>query len=134
MFLEWLQSKYPYTDFHELNLDFMIAHFKQIMDSLVKIDGWIENHEEEYEELKKLYDDLVAGRFTPEFLNSLHDWLDHNAFDIIGEMVKMVFFGITDDGYFVAYIPDSWDDIRFGTTGLDDFPAGVDYGHLTLTY
>ena len=49
-------------------------------------------------------------------------------------MVKQVYFGLTDTGYFVAYIPESWNDIIFGTSGLDDFPAGVDYGHLTLTY
>ena len=29
--------------------------------------------------------------------------------------MKMVWFGLTQDGYFVAYIPDSWDEITFDT-------------------
>ena len=65
---------------------------------------------------------------------SLNTWMQENGPEIIAEFIKMVFFGLTDDGYFIAYIPDSWDDIQFGTSGLDDQPAGVDYGHLTISY
>ena len=68
-------------------------------------------------------------------LAALHDWLSRNAFDIIGEMVKMVFFGLTDTGYFVAYIPESWSDIIFNTTGYDiTLDLMPDYGHLVLSY
>lgn len=52
----------------------------------------------------------------------------------VADIVKMVFFAINDDGYFVAYIPESWNDITFGTTGLDEVVSGYDYGHLTLSY
>ena len=134
MFMNWFSQKYPYTDFHELNFDVFITEFKGFVEALSRIDSWIDTHEEEYKELKEMYDQFMAGHFTPEFLNSLHEWLTINAFDIIGEMVKQVYFGITDDGYFVAYIPESWSDITFGTTGLDDFPSGIEYGHLTLSY
>ena len=132
--MSWLfNNEYPYTDFHELNLSWIIERMKLLLDSLQKIDGWIEQHEKDYQELKDYYDDLVSGRFPPEFVRAMNEWVSRNAIEIIGELVKMVFFGITDDGYFVAYIPDSWNDIIFGTTGLDDFPAGVEYGHLTLS-
>ena len=50
-------------------------------------------------------------------------------------IATMIFFGITDDGYFVAYIPESWDDITFNTTGLDiTIPIQPEYGHLVLSY
>lgn len=53
----------------------------------------------------------------------------------IAEAIKMVFFGLTDSGYFIAYIPDSWADITFNTTEYDLFiPTFTDYGHLTLSY
>lgn len=133
MFTEWL-FKYPRTDFHELNLDFLLENYKKLLDSLVSIDGWIETHEAEYNDLKQQVDDLESGRWSEEFVNTLISWYQDHIVDIIGEMVKQVFFGVNDQGYFVAYIPDSWDDIIFGTSGLDDFPAGVDYGHLTLSY
>ena len=50
-------------------------------------------------------------------------------------IATMVFFGITDDGYFVAYIPESWSTITFNTTGLDiDVELQPEYGHLVLSY
>ena len=125
---------YPYTDFHELNADFLLKNYRRLLDALQNIDSWIDLHEKEYNELKKMVDDLEAGKWSEEFTNKLLSWYHDNIVDIIGEMVKQVFFGINDAGYFVAYIPESWNDITFGTTGLDDFPAGIDYGHLTLSY
>lgn len=54
---------------------------------------------------------------------------------IIAESIKMVFFGLTDSGYFVAYIPESWEDITFNTTDYDyPDPTNVGYGHLVLSY
>lgn len=49
-------------------------------------------------------------------------------------LLKMIIVGINDDGYIVYYIPDSWDDIEFGTTGLDTTVSDMDYGHLVLSY
>ena len=134
MFMNWFSQKYPYTDFHELNFDVFITQFKAFVEALCKIDSWIETHEDEYKELQEKVEQLYTGDFPPEFVDSLIKWYEDHIVDIIGELVKMVFFGITDDGYFVAYIPDSWADITFGTTGLDDFPSGIEYGHLTLGY
>ena len=125
---------YPYLNVNDLNLDWIIRHFKEFIAALDDLEHWRTDHEQEYNELKKLYDDIVSGNFPEEMKKSLYNWVVTNSASIMAELVKMVFFGITDDGYFVASIPDSWSDIIFGTTGLDDFPAGVDYGHLTLSY
>ena len=56
--------------------------------------------------------------------------------EIIGEYLKIaVFFGITDSGYFVAYIPETWDDIDFGTTEYDyHTELETEFGHLVLSY
>ena len=127
------QNEYPYTDLHELNLSWVIVQVKNLLDAVKVIDGWIDNHQKEYEELQRLYDNIVSGKFPPEMYKALHDWVVANAQSIVGEIIKSVFFGL-ENGYFVAYIPDSWSEIIFGTTGLDDFPIGFDFGHLTLTY
>lgn len=43
--------------------------------------------------------------------------------------------GLTDDGYFCIYIPESWDTIKFGTTGYDTVvPCQLEYGHLVMYY
>lgn len=70
----------------------------------------------------------------------VQNWI--NNFDtkyaekIIAQYIAtMVFFGLTDSGYFVAYIPENWDTIHFGTTGLDvDAPMQPEFGHLVLLY
>ena len=124
----------PYTDFHELNLSWVIKKVKELLDHMRQIDEWKAEYQETVDKLQAFYDDLIAGRYPPEFVDHLKEWISEHGVEIIMRLIKMVFFAITDDGYFVAYIPDSWDDIIFGTTGLDDFPAGVDYGHLTLSY
>ena len=127
-------NEYPYTDFHELNLSWVIKKVKELLDYMKQIDEWKEDYQKTVDDLQDFYDDLIAGRYPPEFVGNLKLWISEHGVDIIMKLIKMVFFGITDDGYFVAYVPDSWDDIIFGTSGLDDFPAGVDFGHLTLSF
>lgn len=49
--------------------------------------------------------------------------------------MKTVYFGLTSDGYFVAYIPDTWSDIIFNTTEYDIFvELQPEFGHLVLSF
>jgi len=132
--LDLFINKYNYTDFHELNLDWLIAAVKQLIIEMDNMDEWKAQHEQDYEQLKTLYDQLISGDFPDAMKEALYKWVAAHTVEIIGRAIKTVFFGINDDGYFVAYIPDSWSDITFGTSGLDTFPEGVDFGHLTLIY
>ena len=127
-------NEYPYTDFHELNLSWTLKIIRSLMDAVKQIDGWIETHQSEYEELKELYDQIMSGNFPDSVKQAFHDWMQANALNLVGELVKLVIFNITDDGYFVAYIPENWNDIIFGTTGYDVTIPGYDYGHLVLSY
>lgn len=54
--------------------------------------------------------------------------------EIIEKAIKMVFFGLTPQGQFVAYIPESWEDIMFRTSGYDVIVPDVGFGHLVLLY
>ena len=126
--------EFPHTRTYDSDLGWIIKTIKKITELVESMEDWRITHESEYDQLKALYDAVMSGNFPPELVSAFNKWMQLNGYDIIGELVKMVFFGLTDDGYFVAYIPDSWSDIQFGTSGLDDFPAGVPYGHLTLTY
>lgn len=135
MFMNMFTHKYPYTDFHELNLDFIVNNFKYIMDTLTSIDGWIDTHEEQYEQLKELYDMIEAGNLPDQVYETLKNWIINNFNDILGEMIKFVTFEINDQGYFVVNIPQSLSDLRFNTTGLDIVVSlQPEYGHLVLSY
>ena len=43
-------NKYPYTDFHELNLDWLLSSYQAIIDEVNTIVDWVNNHQIEYEE------------------------------------------------------------------------------------
>ena len=49
-------------------------------------------------------------------------------------LATMIFVEISDAGYFIYYIPDSWDNIQFETSGLDVELPDVEYGRLILSY
>ena len=126
--------EFPHTRTYDTDLGWLIKHTKTAEEAIETLNAWVAENEPTIDNLEQLYIDLATGQLPEAMTEAIEIWLSQNAADVITQLIKMVFFGLTDDGYFVAYIPDSWDDITFGTSGLDDFPSGVDFGHLTLTY
>lgn len=43
-------NRYPYTDFHQLNLDFLLTSYQSIIDKINETIEWANNHQIEYEE------------------------------------------------------------------------------------
>lgn len=78
----------------------------------------------EFVEFKKHgFDDYYAVQVA--------NWIAENLAYIYNHTIKQVWFGLTLDGHFVAYIPDSWNDIVFDT-GFDyDLET---YGRLILRW
>ena len=126
--------EFPHTRTYDSDLGWLIKCCKTIEEAIDALNRWKDEVNPTIEDFKNLYEQIMSGNLPPAIQEGIKKWLSVNALDLIGELVKSVFFQITDDGYFVAFIPESWDDITFGTTGLDVFPVGVDYGHLTLKY
>ena len=74
-----------------------------------------------------------------EELAIVQEWIDNFDTSYVQEIIeeclfKMIFVGINDDGYIVYYVPQSWDEIVFNTTGLDVSIPDYDYGHLVLSF
>ena len=76
----------------------------------------------------QLFAKLKAGDFTKD---TFVEWVNTNMTGIIYQMVRFVFFGLDDDGHFVAYIPASWEFLHFDTLLDPDKPG---YGHLVVYY
>lgn len=45
-----IRHAYPYTDFHEMNLDWILTTYQSIVDKLNETIEWANNHQTEYEE------------------------------------------------------------------------------------
>lgn len=72
-------------------------------------------------------------------LSVVQKWIDNFDTSYAEEIIKkyiatMIFLEISDSGYIVYYIPQSWKDIVFNTTQLDIEISGYDYGRLVLSY
>lgn len=126
--------EFPYTDPNFYNDDWLLKNMKKLVADVDQLNDWKVEHEAEYEELKALYEMVMRGDFPPSVIEGFNLWMQRNGLELVGNLVKMVFFGITDDGYFVAYIPEYWDDIIFNTTGYDIVSPGYDFGHLSLSF
>lgn len=101
--------------------------------------------------INNMIDDLKKQNEETESLEAaikeLQDWVDNFDTSYVEELIaqylaKMIYVYISDAGYFIYYIPESWDDITFNTTGLDisndelsgnGHVANYDYGHLVLS-
>lgn len=127
--------EFPYTDPNLYNDDWLLSKMKELLAKMEGIEAWKTEYEQAYEDFKKMVEDIEAGNFPESIQTAFIRWMQKNALDLIGELARMVYFGITDDGHWVAYIPESWDEVVFNTTGYDiNIPDHPDFGHLVLSF
>ena len=117
-------DSFPYSNQHTLNLDWVIQTVKTISD---RYPG----------DMKALTNKIMKLAADVEKLSAE---IDSKDYDYISELfdkylAAMIFPEITDAGYIVYNIPESWDNITFNTTGIDiDISIQPEYGHLVLSY
>lgn len=115
----------------------MIKHICWLVNKVCKYADELGINVNEYREyvvhLTEEFEKFKESGFNDYYYEQILKWVENNMPEIIGMYIKMVFFGLTEDGYFVAYIPDGsgWDDIIFDT--IMDY-SNENYGHLTLNY
>lgn len=76
-------------------------------------------------------DKIKNGEYMGVYLQAIEKWIDKNLPTIIQNSVKYIFFGLTDDGYFCAYVPEKWQFINFDTIMNYDDDL---YGHLIMEW
>ena len=125
--------EFPHTRTYDNDLGWLIKNVKSAVDAVAALEAWKATAEGSIQELQQLLDDIAAGNFPKEISDAIKNWITANFYDIVGDMAKTVWFGLTDAGYFVAYIPESWDEVKFKTTGYDyTTELQPEYGHLVL--
>lgn len=123
-FRMWCQKVLP------LVYDDSLSYYEVLCKVVTYLNNVIEGTNVVIDDVEELKNDLGVVQ------NWINNFNTTYAEKIIAQYIAtMVFFGLTDSGYFVAYIPENWESINFGTTGLDvDAPIEPEYGHLVLMY
>ena len=127
-FIFWCQKVIP------LVYDESLSYYEVLCKCVDYINQLIDSDKEIVDNLDELKADMAQ----------VQEWIDSFNYEpLLQTVAKMVqtyitagvYFGLTDDGYFVAYIPESWSDIHFNTTGYDiNLPIQPEFGHLVLSY
>lgn len=106
------------------NIVCLIKYVNEQADALNLLDTDIEKLANEFEKFKE-------SGFNDYYEEQVASWIDEHLQFIFDKTIKQVFFGLTSDGYFCAYVPDSWSDIEFDTGMVY---GEFDYGRLILRY
>lgn len=111
---------------------------KRMCEEICKLSSYasylgieLEDAAKQIQALKAAYDEFESGGFVDKYLTQIEAWINENMERLFAVAAKMVFFGLTLDGHFVAYIPDSWEDIDFDTGMVYGTET---YGRLILRY
>ena len=92
---------------------------------------------------KLIEQDKIFGDELTNLLKELEKvkkWINNFDTSFIEELIKkyiatMILVEISNSGYIIYNIPESWKDITFNTTGLDiKLKIQPEYGHLVLSY
>lgn len=116
--------EYPYVDPEQYNSDWLVNKVKELEEEWdIKFPQWENDLEEQDKLITQIRQDLDnIVKLSPGFMENL-----------ISNAIKNVYFGITEDGYFCVWIPESWKDITFATTGYDTtILTQLEYGHLAI--
>lgn len=125
--------EFPNTRTYDNDLGWIIKNIKSYNDAIAALEQFKVDSEEAFEQLRRLLQDVANGNFPPEIANAITNFIAKHFYDIVGDMIKFVWFGLTDSGYFVAYIPENWKELKFATTGYDyNTELQTEYGHLCL--
>lgn len=119
----WCQKVLP------LVYDDSLSYYEVLCKIVKYINDIIDNE-------KELSDEFLELKKEVEKVQEMLDNFDTVVIErIVREyLATMIFVEISDAGYFIYYIPDSWDNIQFETSGLDVELPDVEYGRLILSY
>lgn len=137
-FKSWCRKILPLVYDDSISYYEVLCKLTEYIQTLIDQMGDYDNLETEIQELQQevnlVKEDLEKvknGDYMSLYIDSLANWIDANLQEMVARIVKYIFFGLTDDGHFAAYVPDSWDFIRFDTGMVTDEET---YGHLLLYY
>lgn len=105
----------------------VVSKLNELIEKYASFDNMVEEIQSAIDALQKQIDE-----FDTTYIEKL----------IKDKLANMIYVWISDAGYFIYYIPESWSDVSFNTTGLDiqneqladnGHVANYEYGRLVLS-
>lgn len=115
----------------EQRIKVMCCLIQQLIDQYGSTDSQIQKNAEDIAELQELFRKFQESGFDDYYEQQVIKWIGDNIAILYQQLAKQVFFGLTSDGYFCAYVPDSWVDITFDTGAVYGTET---YGKLILRF
>ena len=127
--------EFPHSRTYDSDLGWLIKNVSNYNETIDALNQWIATNTPRIEDLEAFKDAMESGNLPAGVQNGIEIWLSTHGAEVITAVIKNVWFGLTNAGYFVAYVPQSWADIIFKTTGLDiNLALESEFGHLVLQY
>lgn len=115
----------------EQRYKFLCCRMQKIVEYLNKLGIEFNIQADALEELAAAFKKFQESGFDDYYKAQIEEWIKNNLAQLLKMFCSQVFFGLTDDGYFCAYVPESWNDIIFDTGMVY---GQFDYGRLLLRY
>lgn len=115
----------------EQRIKVMCCLIQQLIDQYGSTDSQIQKNSDAIAELQELFRKFQESGFDDYYEQQVIKWIGDNIEILYEQLAKQVFFGLTSDGYFCAYVPDSWSDITFDTGAIYGTET---YGRLVLRF
>lgn len=119
------------VDSQEQRIHVLCKKLHELFDYLVQVAEAVNVDGDAIKALQDAFTKFMESGFEDYYAEQIKSWIDTHFASIISNAIKQVYFGITDDGYFCAYVPDSWSDIGFDTGMVY---GRSDYGRLILRF
>lgn len=134
-FRYFVQMALPAVYGDELDFYSLLAKVVKQLNDLVSSNNMLnEDMQTLYEfvkQLRDIMDEFMATGFDDYYKEQVIAWINSNLTWLFTTIARQVYFGLTLEGYFVAYIPDGWSDIVFDTGA--DYTLDT-YGRLILKW
>lgn len=116
----------------EQRMKWLSKEWDRIEHYLLDLCNQTNQNTEDIEELHKQFQEFKDHGFDDYYREMLERWITEHFADIIETAIQVLFFGLTEDGYFCAYVPKNWSKYMVFDTGATY--GASDYGCLKISY
>lgn len=116
----------------EQRMKWLSTEWDRIEHYLLDLCNQTNRNSNDIEELQQHFEEFKQHGFDDYYREMLERWISTHFADLIETAIQVLFFGLTEDGYFCAYVPKNWTKYMTFDTGATY--GADDYGRLKISY